>query len=329
MILVTGGAGFIGSNIVRALNARGETDVIVVDDLTDGRKIFNLADLAIHDYWDRDDLFPRIESPGATKRIRAVFHEGACSATTEWDGRMMMQRNYEYSKRLYHVCTEAGVPFFYASSASVYGHGETFREDPACESPVNVYAYSKFLFDRYVRNDRGWGGSGPLNHETSGSPVVGMRYFNVYGPREQHKESMASVAFHLHNQLQEGDEVRLFAGSGGYGDGEQKRDFVYVEDAVAVNLWFLDHAERSGIFNVGTGRAQPFNDVARAVIDWRGRGKIKYIPFPDSLRGSYQNYTEADLTALRAAGYDQPFASVEEGVKRYLDTIAGKQHANQ
>ncbi|NNE07444.1 MAG: ADP-glyceromanno-heptose 6-epimerase [Gemmatimonadetes bacterium] len=329
MILVTGGAGFIGSNIVRALNERGETDIIVVDDLTDGRKIFNLADLAIRDYWDRDDLFARIEAPGAAKGIRAVFHQGACSATTEWDGRMMMQRNYEYSKRLYHVCTGAGVPFFYASSASVYGRGETFREDPACESPINVYAYSKFLFDRYVRNDRGWGGSGPPNHETAGSPVVGMRYFNVYGPREQHKGSMASVAFHLHNQLREGDEVRLFAGSGGYGDGEQKRDFVFVEDAVAVNLWFLDHAERSGIFNVGTGRAQPFNDVARAVIDWRGRGRIKYIPFPDSLRGSYQNYTEADLTALRAAGYDKPFASVEEGVKRYLDTISEKQHARQ
>ncbi len=310
MIIVTGGAGFIGSNIVKALNERGETEILVVDDLEDGTKFVNLADCDIADYLDRDAFIAAVrrgEDFGGS--VRALFHEGACSATTEWNGRFMMDNNYEYSKVLLHYCDERGIPFLYASSASVYGAGPVFREARAHEAPLNVYGYSKFQFDQYVRRRR------------PSCQVAGFRYFNVYGPREQHKGSMASVAFHFNRQLLEDGRVRLFQGSDGYADGEQRRDFIYVGDAVAVNLWFLDHPEVSGIFNVGTGRSQTFNEVARAVIAWHGRGEIEYIPFPEHLRGRYQSFTEADIGALRAAGYDQPFLTVEQGVSRYLDWL--------
>jgi ADP-L-glycero-D-manno-heptose 6-epimerase len=315
MIVVTGGAGFIGSNIVAALNARGRTDVLVVDDLQDGAKFRNLADVEIMDYIDKEDFLRQIAA-GADlgAPVEAIFHEGACSTTTEWDGRYMMRNNYDYSKALLHWCLKRRVAFLYASSASVYGAGRVFSERREYEEPLNVYGYSKFLFDQYVRRLL----------PSAASQVVGFRYFNVYGPREQHKGSMASVAYHLHRQLQEGDRVRLFEGCDGYGDGEQRRDFVYVGDAVDVNLWFLDHPERSGIFNLGTGRSQPFNDVARAVIDYYGRGEIEYMPFPEHLRGRYQSYTEADISALRAAGYQAPFATVAEGVRRYMEWLAAR-----
>jgi ADP-L-glycero-D-manno-heptose 6-epimerase len=315
MIIVTGGAGFIGSNIVAALNARGRTDVLVVDDLQDGAKFRNLADVEIMDYIDKEDFLRQIAA-GADlgAPVEAIFHEGACSTTTEWDGRYMMRNNYDYSKALLHWCLKRRVAFLYASSASVYGAGRVFSERREYEEPLNVYGYSKFLFDQYVRRLL----------PSAASQVVGFRYFNVYGPREQHKGSMASVAYHLHRQLQEGDRVRLFEGCDGYGDGEQRRDFVYVGDAVDVNLWFLDHPERSGIFNLGTGRSQPFNDVARAVIDYYGRGEIEYMPFPEHLRGRYQSYTEADISALRAAGYQAPFATVAEGVRRYMEWLAAR-----
>ncbi|AOV16186.1 ADP-glyceromanno-heptose 6-epimerase [Acidihalobacter aeolianus] len=310
MIIVTGGAGFIGSNIVQRLNARGETDILVVDDLTDGTKFVNLADLQIADYLDKDDFIARIRA-GEDFGARAIFHEGACSATTEWDGRYMMENNYAYSKALLHYCLDRRVAYLYASSASVYGAGPDFTERLDCEQPLNVYGYSKFQFDQYVRRLL------PGAH----SQVVGFRYFNVYGPREQHKGSMASVAFHLNNQLLDGGRCRLFEGTDGYGDGEQRRDFVYVGDCADVNLWFLDHPSASGIFNLGTGRAQTFNDVANAVIAWHGKGELQYIPFPDHLKGRYQSYTQADIAALRQAGYDAPFKTVEEGVKAYLDQL--------
>jgi ADP-L-glycero-D-manno-heptose 6-epimerase len=315
MIIVTGGAGFIGSNIVAALNARGRTDVLVVDDLQDGAKFRNIADVELMDYIDKEDFLRQIAA-GADlgAPVEAIFHEGACSTTTEWDGRYMMRNNYDYSKALLHWCLKRRVAFLYASSASVYGAGRVFSERREYEEPLNVYGYSKFLFDQYVRRLL----------PSAASQVVGFRYFNVYGPREQHKGSMASVAYHLHRQLQEGDRVRLFEGCDGYGDGEQRRDFVYVGDAVDVNLWFLDHPERSGIFNLGTGRSQPFNDVARAVIDYYGRGEIEYMPFPEHLRGRYQSYTEADISALRAAGYQAPFATVAEGVRRYMEWLAAR-----
>lgn len=312
MIVVTGGAGFIGSNLVKALNERGRSDVLVVDNLEDGTKFANIADCDIVDYLDQDDFLARVTAGAdCPEPIEAIFHQGACSATTEWDGRYMLRNNYEYSKHLLHYCLERHIPFIYASSAAVYGAGKVFREDPACEAPLNVYGYSKLLFDQYVRRHLG----------TAWSQVVGLRYFNVYGPREQHKGGMASVAFHLHNQLHASGKLRLFEGSGGYGPGEQRRDFIYVADAVAVNLWFWEQRDKSGIFNLGTGNSHSFNDVARAVIRAEGRGEIDYIPFPDHLCGHYQSFTEADMGALRAAGYTQPFTDVAAGVRAYMEWL--------
>ena len=311
MYIVTGGAGFIGSNLVKRMLDAGYDDIVVVDDLTDGHKFVNIADLDIADYLDRDDLLKRMDTDSSfVDGIEAILHQGACSETTEWDGRYMMEANYEYSKRLLHHCLDRGTPFIYASSAAVYGASAEFTEIPANELPLNVYGYSKLQFDRYVRR---------LQPD---SQVVGLRYFNVYGPREQHKGSMASVAFHFNNQLIEDGEVRLFEGSDGYDDGEQLRDFVYVNDVCDVNLWFLENGDKSGIFNCGTGVAQTFNDVANAVIDWHGSGEIRYIPFPEHLVGAYQSFTEADLTALRAAGCDVEFRGVADGVEAYLDQIA-------
>lgn len=311
MIIVTGGAGFIGSNIVQQLNARGINDILVVDDLSDGRKCLNLNDANIVDYLDKDDFLSRIRVGLDFGPVEAVFHQGACSSTTEWDGRFVMQVNYEYSKALLEWCSATDTPFIYASSASVYGMGPTFREAREFEQPLNMYAYSKFLFDCHLRR---------IMH-TCEAQVCGLRYFNVYGPREQHKDSMASVAYHFYNQLRDSGRVRLFEGSDGYGPGEQERDFIHVDDIVAVNLWLFDHPEVSGIFNVGTGRAQSFNDVAHAAVKWYGSGGIDFIPFPEHLKGRYQSYTQADIQSLRAAGYERDFISVETGVPRYLDWL--------
>jgi len=312
VIVVTGGAGFIGSNLVKELNRRGERDILVVDELSDGHKFVNLADCDIADYLDQDDYLDRVIS-GDMPAPDVVFHQGACSTTTEWDGRYMMANNFEYSKQLLHYCQVQSVPFIYASSASVYGAGPVFSEGLENEQALNVYGYSKFLFDQYVRR----------HMESFTAQVVGLRYFNVYGPREQHKGSMASVAFHFNNQIRKSDEVRLFEGCDGYADGEQRRDFIYVGDVINVNLWFRENTQVSGVFNCGTGRSQSFNDVARAVVDWHGRGEIRYVPFPEHLKNAYQSFTEADMSLLRQAGYDQPFLSVEQGVKAYLDELAG------
>jgi ADP-L-glycero-D-manno-heptose 6-epimerase len=311
MIIVTGGAGFIGSNIVRQLNLAGETDILVVDDLKDGHKTDNLADCDIADYLDHEDFLERMNSGKSFGKVRAVSHQGACTTTTEWDGLYMMRTNYDYSKAVLSYCVEQSIPMIYASSASVYGAGTKFSVDRKNEHPINAYAYSKWQFDQYLR--RNW--------NDIDTQVVGLRYFNVYGPREQHKGDMASVIFHFNRQLAAGDEVRLFKGSGGYGDGEQRRDFIHVDDVAAVNLWLLDRPECRGLYNLGTGKARMFNDVANAVITWHGRGHIKYIPFPERLEGSYQSFTEADMSGLREAGYDADFLDIEEGVKRYLDVI--------
>jgi ADP-L-glycero-D-manno-heptose 6-epimerase len=315
MYIVTGGAGFIGSNIIKGLNKLGITDILVVDDLKEGKKFRNLVDLQIVDYLDKDNFLELMDEGLFEKAaIKAIFHEGACSTTTEWDGRYMMENNYEYSKVLLHFCVDKRVPFLYASSAAIYGGSDTFKETPEFEKPLNVYGYSKFLFDNYVRNLRA--------NEKPRSQIAGFRYFNVYGPNEGHKGSMSSVAWHLHNQILAGNPtVKLFAGCDGYADGEQRRDFVYVDDVVDVNLWFLQHPEVSGIFNVGTGRSQTFKEVAQSVIVWHNKGEIEYIPFPEHLKGSYQSFTEANLEALRSVGYDQEFKTVQEGVKRYLDAI--------
>ncbi len=310
MIVVTGGAGFIGSHIVKALNQRGHQDILVVDDLTDGYKFRNLAECDIADYLDHDLFLHRFQH-GELGKIDVVFHEGACSTTTEWNGRYMMNNNYEYSKALLHICLKENIPFIYASSAATYGNKTAFQEESQYELPINVYAYSKFLFDQYVRQLL----------PVAKSPIVGCRYFNVYGPGEAHKGSQASVAFHLNNQLLENGIIRLFEGTDGYEAGEQRRDFIYVGDAALLNLWFYDHPEVSGIFNVGTGKSRTFNDLANIVIEWHGKGQLKYIPFPDKLKGSYQSFTEADLTRLRSVGCDFQFTSLEIGVKIYLDWL--------
>jgi len=311
MIVVTGGAGFIGSNLVHALNQHGRDDILVVDDMTDGVKFRNLADCEIHDYLDKDDFLARIRSNQDFGVLDSVIHLGACSVTTEWDGRYMLENNYEYSKQLLGYCLPRKIPFQYASSAAVYGNGTAFGVDRKNEIPINPYAYSKHLFDQTVRRLM----------DSAESQVAGFRYFNVYGPREQHKGSMSSVAYHFDKQVLNDGCVKLFEGSGGYGHGEQRRDFVYVGDAVDVNMWFLEHPELSGIYNVGTGCSQCFNDVARAVIQWHGRGDIEYIPFPEQLKNSYQSFTEADISNLREVGYQGNFKSVEEGVPLYLDWL--------
>jgi ADP-L-glycero-D-manno-heptose 6-epimerase len=315
--VVTGAAGFIGSKIVEALNRAGVTDIVAVDNLQQSDKVRNLARLDIADYLDQADFLERLDSfDGA---LEAVLHQGACSDTMETDGRYMMENNYRYSKLLLDWCQESEVPLLYASSASVYGAGPQFREERGCERPLNVYGYSKFLFDQLVRRT--------LPGKTA--QIAGFRYFNVYGPNEAHKGRMASVAFHAYQQLLSSGKVKLFVGSGGYANGEQRRDFVHVDDVVDVNLWFLDRRDVSGIFNCGTGRAQTFNELAAAAInsvqgtrhsvkELADKGLIEYIAFPQGLKESYQSFTEADLSRLRAAGYAGEFKTVEQGVAAYV-----------
>ncbi|MDF1763553.1 MAG: ADP-glyceromanno-heptose 6-epimerase [Oleibacter sp.] len=323
MIIVTGGAGFIGSNIVKTLNQMGRTDIIVVDDLSDGKQFYNISDCDIADYLDKHDFIHRVHlDDGLLDDVEVIFHEGACSSTTEWDGKFMMENNYEYSKILLHACLEKGIAFLYASSASVYGGSDVFKEERQHEKPLNVYGYSKWQFDQYVRQ---------MQHSYSNdrfpSQVVGFRYFNVYGPREQHKGSMSSVAFHFNNQIKDTGVCKLFGETEGYDAGEQRRDFVYVGDVVKVNLWFWQNPGKSGIFNLGTGQCQSFNDVADAVLQWHSNngtsGRKEYMPFPAHLKGAYQSFTEADISLLRKAGYQAKFFDVEQGVFAYLDWLNG------
>ena len=325
-IVVTGAAGFIGSNLLRGLNRVGIDDIVAVDDLSDPQKYTNLCGTRIADYLDRDEFYERF-GRGVLGRFDAVLHQGACSDTMQHDGRLMMRANYRCSMDLLEACARQGTQLIYASSAAVYGCGSIFAEEPANERPLNVYGYSKLLFDEVVRR----------HLPRAAHQMVGLRYFNVYGPREQHKGRMASVALHQFNQYRIGEHVHLFGAYGGYGPGEQRRDFVFIEDVVAVNLWFLQQPGRSGIFNVGSGRAQPFNDVAQAVVntcrsltrlpplplaELVGGQMIRYEAFPEALVGRYQSYTQADLTALRQAGCDHQFADVDSGVSRYVRWLA-------
>jgi len=346
-IVVTGAAGFIGSNIIKGLNSRGITEIIAVDDLTDGDKFINLADLKIIDYVDQNDFYD-LFAAGAYGKIEAVFHEGACSDTMETDGRYMMDNNFSTTCSIQKSCLLQNTRLIYASSAATYGGSSVFKETPEFEHPLNVYGYSKLLFDQRMRAMYG------NQFEHSPNQLVGFRYFNVYGPREQHKGRMASVAYHQNTQFKEQGRVKLFGAYAGYEAGEQMRDFVYVDDVVEVNLWFFDHPDKSGIFNLGSGRAQPFNDVALAVINahralrktHENPGKtgnkdktdssplsldeavelklIEYIDFPQALVGKYQCYTQADLSSLRAAGCKHTFHSVEKGVAAYMHSLQVK-----
>lgn len=325
-VVVTGAAGMIGANLVLGLNAAGIDDVIAVDDLTDGAKYRNLLGARIADYFDKDDFYTRF-ARGEFGRVDAVLHQGACSDTMEHNGRFMLENNYRSSKNLLDACQAQGTRLIYASSAATYGGSATFREERQFEQPLNVYGYSKLLFDNVVRRML----------PGCAQQVIGLRYFNVYGPREQHKARMASVAFHHYHQFIESGKVKLFGEYGGYAAGAQARDFVFVDDVVAVNLWFLQHPDKSGVFNLGTGRAQPFNDIALATINavrgLRGQtrlaldaligdGLLEYIDFPAALVGRYQCFTQADLTGLRATGCTHEFADVASGVADYVRWLA-------
>lgn len=325
MIIVTGGAGFIGSNLVKALNRRDISDILVVDDFADADKSDNLADLAIRDSMDKHEFLAALAHPKEFGKVSAVLHQGACVDTMATDEKYVMENNFEYSKAMYHFCEHTRAQYIYASSASVYGSSEVFVEEPQHESALNLYARSKLMFDQFVRQ------CPPANFQ-----CVGLRYFNVYGAREQHKNNMASVAWHFFNQYRESNQVRLFQGSDGYADGKQRRDFVSIEDVVAVNMFLLDNPSVSGIYNVGTGRSQSFNEVAVAVINAyrHHHGKtqtsleqavadkeIIYIPMPPALHGKYQSYTQANLEKLRAAGYGEEFLDVAQGVGNYVEEL--------
>jgi ADP-L-glycero-D-manno-heptose 6-epimerase len=312
MIIVTGCNGFIGSNLVSQLNKLGFNNIIGVDDLSKKKNLINIEHCEIEGLLDIEEFESNyLLKDKSFNDVNQIFHQGACTNTMEWDAEYMMKNNFSFSQQLLDFAERNSVSFIYASSASVYGGGKKFEEIRENENPINLYAFSKYLFDQLVRQ----------KVKANKIQIVGLRYFNVYGPNESHKGQMASVAYHLHQQLKEGNDVKLFEGSGGFGPGEQRRDFIYVDDVVKVNLWFMNNPDVSGIFNVGTGKSQTFNEVAKAVIEWHGKGSITYIPFPKELIDSYQSFTEANVDRLRQAGYQEDFLDVQSGIKLYLDEL--------
>jgi ADP-L-glycero-D-manno-heptose 6-epimerase len=303
MIIVTGGAGFIGSNLIEALNARGDTEILVVDRSADSR---NLANLLISEFMQPDEFRRAIERDALPARIEAIFHQGACADTTCDDRAYMMDNNFTFSKEILHFALARRIPLVYASSAAVYGASTAFAPSRENERPLNLYGLSKLDFDNHVREVAA----------SSESVVAGLRYFNVYGPRESHKGKMASMVYQLYRQLRASGRAHLFTGTDGYADGEQRRDFVFVGDVVQVNLALAAGAMRSGIFNVGTGQSRSFNDVANAIVERIATGAIEYVPFPENLSGRYQSFTQADLSGLREAGYSEKFSSLEDGIAK-------------
>ena len=313
MIIVTGGAGFIGSNIVKALNERGRSDILIVDNLGKGEKYKNLIGLKFYDYVHREDFLKSvIEGEFDDFNIEVIFHEGACSDTMEYDVNYMIKTNYEYSKTIFNFCADNEVDLIYASSASTYGNGDNgFTENETCENALNPYAFSKLLFDRYVRQ----------NLDEIDNKVIGLRYFNVFGPQEFHKGRMASIAYQMYKQIKETGVIKLFKGTDGYADGEQRRDFIFVKDVAKVNLWCWENDIENGVYNCGTGTATTFNAVAQAVISALGKGKIDYIDFPETLQGKYQSFTQADTRKLLSAGYDGGFTNINDAVKQYCQFL--------
>ena len=325
-IVVTGASGFIGSNVISKLNKLGFNDIIAVDNLGKSNKFLNLVDLKISDYYNKSTFIDKITTDQLPE-IDIIFHQGACSSTIEEDGDYMMYNNYSYSKTLVDYCVNKNIRFIYASSASTYGLKTNFIENPDYEFPLNVYGYSKLAFDNYVRN---------LSNK---SQVVGLRYFNVYGPRESHKGSMASVCYHLFHQYKNNRKINLFSEYDGFMSGEQLRDFIYIEDVVDVNLYFFNNEYINGIYNVGSGNPRTFNDVALLTINsilqlennveynldqLLNKKILNYIDFPVNLKGKYQSFTKADLTKLNSVGYKKKFTSLEDGIYNYVSYLISK-----
>jgi ADP-L-glycero-D-manno-heptose 6-epimerase len=316
MYLVTGGAGFIGSNLVADLADRGHK-VIVCDRLGAGDKWRNLAKRELEDLVPPEELFEALDDHGP--QIAAVLHMGAVSSTTEADGDLLVESNFRLSCDLWRWCAEEGTPLIYASSAATYGDGaqgfdDTLDRDALARfRPLNGYGWSKHLFDRWVAR---------RVHEGADTPPqwAGLKFFNVYGPNEYHKGGQASVAWHLYQQIARGEAAKLFQSHRpDYADGAQLRDFVWVGDCVAVVNWLLDNPEANGLFNVGTGQARSFLDLARAVFAaLDARERIEFVPMPEAIRDRYQYFTQARTERLRAAGFDQPVTPLEEGVRRYV-----------
>ncbi len=331
--LITGAAGFVGANLTYALLNNQECDVIAVDNFSQSEKFHNLVDCNISDYYDKSELLGVLKQLDG--KITAILHQGACSDTMESDGRYMMANNYRYSCDLLQWANQQKIPFLYASSAAVYGSNTQFISQRQYEKPLNIYGYSKFLFDQFLRHKI-------ANHEID-IPVIGFRYFNIYGPREAHKGRMASVAYHHFQQYQQQGYVNLFKGSGGYGNGQQCRDFIYIDDVVALNLHFLARSlageKFANIVNLGTGRAQSFNDLSMGMInacriktgkpalslaELVAQNSIRYIDFPEALIGKYQHYTQAEISCLRNASNDQlyEFTDVAIGTAKYCDWLS-------
>jgi len=312
MLIVTGGAGFIGSAVVWQLNRQGIDDILVVDRLGETEKWRNLVPLRYRDYLRKDRFLAQVVEDRVPFAVDGVIHMGACSDTTERDGDYLMENNFHYSCRVAEWAVANGIPMIYASSAATYGDGSLgFSDDDALSPrlrPLNFYGYSKQLFDLWVLR-KGWE-----------KKLAGLRFFNVFGPNEYHKGDMRSVVLKSFEQIRDGGRVRLFRSyRPPYGDGDQMRDFVYVKDAVDVIRWLVEHPEVRGIFNVGTGRARTWNDLVRAVF--RAAGKepaVDYVEMPESLRGQYQYFTEAPMEKLARAGCPLAFRSLEEAVADYV-----------
>ena len=318
-IIVTGGAGFIGSCVVRMLNDAGYKDIIIVDHICSTEKWHNLVNKSYTEYINRDDFPARLSE--FSGKVSHVIHMGACSATTERDFDFLYKNNFEFTKALWRFCAQEKISFIYASSAATYGSGEQGFDDKADIAvlrPLNGYGYSKQLFDLWAEKQQ----DAPVQH-------CGFKFFNVYGPNEYFKGSMASVIFHSYNQIKETGSVGLFKSyKKGYADGQQLRDFVYVKDICKVISFVMAHPEVSGLFNLGTGTARSFYDLCVCTFQAMGlTPNIRYIEMPESLRAKYQYYTQANVDKLRTAGYDGQFYSLEEGVRDYVQNYLTKDYA--
>lgn len=301
MIIVTGAAGFIGFNIAKRLNLMGIKDLILFDDKEKFSNPKKFSDLKYIDYRHYTDL-------NNLKNIQCIFHEGACSDTMEYNKDYMMGINYEYSKEIFSIAKSNKAKFIYASSASVYGLNENSQEIEKNESPLNIYAESKLLFDKFIINQD--------------YPAVGLRYFNVYGRGEENKGKMASMAYKMNQEYLESKKISLFKGTGGYMDGEQKRDFIYIDDVVSINMFFMNESFHD-VYNVGTGRAESFNEIAKNIFKYYKDEDLNfnYIEMPEYLVPKYQNFTQANILKLREAGYSYDFFNLEEGIKNYLNDL--------